>query len=127
MGPRGSTSFLFARQGTGTTAFGPTGSKRPKTKTLMGKRLYVGNLSYQSTADDVREAFEAGGKTVTDVFLMMDRETGRPRGFAFAEMASEADAQSAIEALEGSDLDGRTIRVNEARERQPRGGGGNRW
>ena len=56
--------------------------------------------------------------------MVMDRETGRPRGFAFAEMATEADAQSAIEALDGKSLDGRNLNVNEARERQPRSGGG---
>lgn len=90
----------------------------------MGKRLYVGNLSYDSTADSVRTAFEAGGRTVTDVFLMTDRETGRPRGFGFVEMGSDEEAQAAIRELDGAELDGRNITVNEARERQGTGGGG---
>ena len=92
----------------------------------MGTRLYVGNLSYDSTDDSVRAAFSEDGRSVTEVQIMTDRETGRPRGFGFVEMASDADAQAAIEALDGSNLDGRQIRVNEARERQPRGGGGHR-
>ena len=90
----------------------------------MGKRLYVGNLSYDSTDDSVRAAFSEDGRAVSDVQIMIDRDTGRPRGFGFVEMATDADAQAAIEALDGADLDGRSIRVNEARERAPRGGGG---
>jgi len=98
----------------------------------MGKRLYVGNLSYDSTDDSLRAAFSEDGRTVADVHIMTDRETGRPRGFGFVEMASDADAQAAIQALDGSMLDGRNIKVNEAQERKPRsggggGGGGNRW
>ena len=97
----------------------------------MGKRLYIGNLSYDSTEDSVRTAFSEGGRTVTEVHIMTDRDTGRPRGFGFVEMGSDDDAQAAISALDGSDLDGRNIKVNEARERQPRqsggGGGGDRW
>ena len=94
----------------------------------MGKRLYVGNLSYDSTEDSVRSAFSADGRSVTEVIIMMDRDTGRPRGFGFVEMGSDQDAQAAIQAMDGADLDGRTIKVNEARERQPRGGGGgDRW
>ena len=89
----------------------------------MGKRLYVGNLSYDSTEDSVRAAFSVAGN-VADVVIMMDRDTGRPRGFGFVEMGSDAEAQAAVEALDGADLDGRNIKVNEARERQPRGGGG---
>ena len=100
----------------------------------MGKRLYVGNLSYDSTDDSVRAAFSEDGRTVSDVHVMIDRETGRPRGFGFVEMGSEADAQSAIQALDGAMLDGRNLKVNEAQERKPRaggggggGGGGGRW
>lgn len=89
----------------------------------MGKRLYVGNLSYESTADSVRTAFEASGRKVTDVFLMVDRDTGRPRGFGFVEMGSDEEAQAAIEELDGFELDGRNLTVNEARERQGAGGG----
>lgn len=90
----------------------------------MGNRLYVGNLSYDSTEDSLREAFGADGRGVKDVHIMMDRETGRPRGFGFVEMNSRQDAEAAINALDGVDLDGRNIKVNEAKERQPRGGGG---
>ncbi len=90
----------------------------------MGKRLYVGNLSYDSNEDSIRAAFSEGGRTVTDVHIMTDRETGRPRGFGFVELSSEAEAQAAIEELDGKDLDGRSIRVNEARERTGGGGGG---
>ncbi len=90
----------------------------------MGKRLYVGNLSYDSTEDSIRAAFAEGGRNVTDVHVMTDRETGRPRGFAFVEFSTDAEALAAIEQLDGQALDGRNLRVNEARERQPRGGGG---
>ena len=77
-----------------------------------------------STGEDgLRAALTEGGRNVKDIHIVTDRETGRPRGFAFAEMANDADAQSAIEALDGTDLDGRTLKVNEARERQPRSGG----
>jgi len=92
----------------------------------MGTKLYVGNLSYNSTEASLRAAFEADGRQVREVALIMDRETGRPRGFAFVQMASEADAKAAIAALDGKDLDGRALRVNEAQERpsQGRSGGG---
>ena len=89
----------------------------------MGKRLYVGNLSYDSTEDSIREAFSASGN-VADVHVMTERETGRPRGFGFVEMATDAEAQAAIEAMDGADLDGRNIKVNEAKPREARGGGG---
>ena len=97
----------------------------------MGKRLYVGNLSYDITEESLRAAFSENG-TVADVHIMTDRDTGRPRGFGFVEMGSDAEAQAAITAWDGKDLEGRNITVNEARERQPRGGGGggrggNRW
>jgi cold-inducible RNA-binding protein len=90
----------------------------------MATKLYVGNLNYQTTEDSLREAFSAEGRQVTDVFVVTDRATGQPRGFAFVEMASDQDAQSAINALNGQQLDGRTLRVSEAREREPRGPGG---
>jgi len=90
----------------------------------MGTRLYIGNLSFNTTSDMLRAALEADGRTVKDLHLPTDRDTGRPRGFGFAEMASEQDARSAIEALNGRDLDGRTLNVNEARERTGGGGGG---
>ncbi|HEB51641.1 MAG TPA: RNA-binding protein [bacterium] len=86
----------------------------------MSTRLYVGNLSFNSTEDAITRAFEQDSRSVQSVSVVTDRETGRPRGFAFVEMATEADARAAIEALDGTELDGRTLRVNEARERQPR-------
>ena len=92
----------------------------------MGTKLYIGNISYQTTEDSLRAAFSADGRTVTDVFVVMDRETGQPRGFAFVTMGSDADAQSAINSLNGAQVDGRTLRVSEAREREERGGGGDR-
>jgi RNA recognition motif-containing protein len=90
----------------------------------MGKRLYVGNLSWETTQDGLSAAFSANGRTVSDCHIVSDRESGRPRGFAFVEMGSDADAQSAIQELNGTKLDGREIRVNEAEERKPRPGGG---
>jgi cold-inducible RNA-binding protein len=90
----------------------------------MGKRLYVGNLSYSATEADLRDAVASIGHDVTEVKLMMDRDTGRPRGFAFVEMATEEGARAAIEALNGRDLHGRTLNVSEARERTGGGGGG---
>jgi RNA recognition motif-containing protein len=88
----------------------------------MGKRIYCGNLSFQSSQDDVRALFEAHGE-VTDVHMVMDRESGRPRGFAFVEMATEAMAQAAIQALDGQAVGGRNLKVNEAQAREERSGG----
>src|SRR5688572_32665707 len=90
----------------------------------MGKRLYVGNLSYQTSSDMLRAAFEQDGGKVTDVHIVMDRETGRSRGFGFVEMASDNEAQTAVEAMSGAKVDGRALKVNEAREREGGGGGG---
>jgi len=87
----------------------------------MSKNLYVGNLSYTVTNEDLQAAFGQHG-TVTSAQVVMDRETGRPRGFGFVEMSDGGDA--AISALDGTDLKGRNISVNEARPRQDRGGGG---
>jgi len=97
----------------------------------MSKKLFVGSLSWGTTDNDLRAAFEAHGE-VTDAVVLKDRETGRSRGFGFVTFAAAEDADAAIEALNGADLDGRSINVNEARERPPRprgggGGGGNRW
>jgi RNA recognition motif-containing protein len=92
----------------------------------MGKRLYVGNLSYTATETDLRDAFAAIGHEVADAKIVLDRDTGRPRGFAFVEMATDAGAQEAIAQLNGKDLQGRTIAVSEARERTGGGGGGPR-
>src|SRR3954468_17033642 len=87
----------------------------------MAKNLYVGNMSFSTTEDQLREVFSQYG-TVTKVQLIMDRETGRPRGFAFVEMSDGGDA--AIAALNGTQLDGRALTVNEAKPREDRGGGG---
>ncbi len=90
----------------------------------MGTRLYVGNLSYNVTEPELREAFAEGGRNVVEVKVVMDRETGRPRGFAFVEMATAEDASAVIESLNGRTIQGRAIAVSEARERSPRGAGG---
>jgi RNA recognition motif-containing protein len=85
-------------------------------------KIYVGNLPFNATEQDVRALFEAHG-AVQSVALINDRDTGRPRGFGFVEMAS-ADAQRAIQTLNGKDMGGRPLRINEAQERQGGGGGG---
>ncbi len=87
-------------------------------------KLYVGNLTSETPEDSLRLAFSQDGRTVKEVNIISDRDTGRPRGFAFIEMGSDQDAQAAISALDGIEIDGRMIKVNEAKERQPRGGGG---
>ena len=89
----------------------------------MSKKLYVGNLPFSSTEEDLRELFGRHG-SVESVNVITDRETGRPRGFAFVEMEEASAAQDAISALDGSDLGGRNIKVNEAQDRQRGGGGG---
>jgi len=89
----------------------------------MGKRLYVGNLPYSIEEGQLRALFEQDGRKVTEVKIVTDRETGRPRGFAFVEMSTDDEAQAVIGSLHGTDVGGRTITVNEARERSPRGGG----
>lgn len=85
-------------------------------------KIYVGNLPFSATEQDIRALFEQHG-AVQSVALINDRETGRPRGFGFVEMSS-ADAQSAIQSLNGKDMGGRPLRINEAQERQGGGGGG---
>ena len=89
----------------------------------MGTRLYVGNLPFDTDESQLRALFEEAGRQVTEVKVIMDRDTGRPRGFAFVEMASQTDAQAAISALNGKELGGRALTVNEAREQAPRRGG----
>ena len=89
----------------------------------MGNRLYVGNLSYDATVDSLRAVFAEAGE-VTDVHVVMDRETGRSRGFGFVTMGSAAEAAKAIAEMNGALLDGRALKVNEAEERQSGGGGG---
>jgi RNA recognition motif-containing protein len=90
----------------------------------MGNRLYVGNLSFSITEDSLRAALEGAGGTCKDIHIVTDRETGRPRGFAFAEMSSEAEAQAVIQAMDGKELEGRNLTVNEAKPRAAGGGGG---
>src|SRR5450432_2307819 len=90
----------------------------------MGTRLYVGNLSYNVTEPELRDAFAEEGRNVVEVKVVMDRDTGRPRGFAFVEMGSDDEASAAISSLSGREIQGRAINVSEARERAPRGGGG---
>ena len=91
----------------------------------MNNKLFVGNLSFQTTENDLQDAFAAFG-TVTETNLMMDRMTNRPRGFGFVTMSTPEEAQSAIAGLHGRDLGGRSITVNVARPREerPAGGGG---
>ena len=88
----------------------------------MGNKLYVGNLAYAVRDEDLNQAFGQFG-TVTSAKVMMDRDTGRSKGFGFVEMGSDAEAQSAIEGMNGQSLSGRAIVVNEARPREDRPGG----
>jgi len=101
-------------------AFAPCAKK---VRIDMSSRLYVGNLSFNATSESIREAFGQHG-TVTDVHVVMDRETGRSRGFAFVTMGNDNEASAAIAAMNGAMLDGRALRVNEAEERAKRPGGG---
>ena len=89
----------------------------------MNTKLFVGNLSFNTTENDLQDAFAAHG-AVTEANLMTDRATGRPRGFAFVTMSSHEEAQKAIEAMNGATLDGRNLTVNEARPKEERAGGG---
>ena len=89
----------------------------------MGKRLYVGNLSYSVSSSDLEQLFAAHG-SVTSAQVIEDRETGRSKGFGFVEMGTDDEAAAAISGLNGTEHDGRTLNVNEAKPREPRGGGG---
>ena len=106
---------------------------------MSSAKLYVGNLSYDTSETSIRTAFEAHGE-VSTVNLITDRDSGRPKGFGFVEMVSAEDAQKAITALDGTQMDGRALKVNVAKPQEPRaprsgggyggggyGGGGNRW
>ncbi|MEM9080225.1 MAG: RNA-binding protein [Verrucomicrobiota bacterium] len=84
-------------------------------------KMYIGNLSYDTTDEDLRKVFSEYGE-INDLHIPMDRETGRPRGFAFVTMDSKGAMVNAIKGLDGTELDGRTLRVNEARPREDRGG-----
>ena len=92
-------------------------------KEQMSAKLFVGNLSFNITENDLQDAFAAFG-TVTEANLMMDRSTNRPRGFAFVTMSTPEEAQKALEAMNGRELDGRALTVNVARPREQRSGGG---
>ena len=85
--------------------------------------IYVGNLSFDATDDDLRSAFEAHGQ-VSSANVIMDREAGRSRGFGFVEMSNDEEARKAIAAINETEIAGRSVKVNEARPRQDRGGGG---
>src|ERR1044071_7071090 len=89
----------------------------------MNNKLFVGNLSFNTTENDLQDAFAAYG-TVTEANLMMDRVSGRPRGFGFVTMSTPEEAQKAIDALNGTSIDGRALTVNIARPREERSGGG---
>ncbi len=89
----------------------------------MNAKLFVGNLSFNTTENDLQDAFAAHG-VVTEANLMTDRATGRPRGFAFVTMSTPEEAEKAISAMNGATLDGRNLTVNEARPREERAGGG---
>ena len=91
----------------------------------MGKKLYVGNLSYDVDGAQLEELFAAHG-TVVSANVISDRYTGQSKGFGFVEMSSDEEAQAAMSALDGQEFSGRTLRVNEARPRENRGGGGGR-
>jgi RNA recognition motif-containing protein len=86
-------------------------------------KLFVGNLSFNTSENDLREAFAAHG-TVAEINLMMDRDTGRPRGFGFITMSTPEEAQKAIDAMNGKSIDGRALTVNVAKPREERSGGG---
>jgi RNA recognition motif-containing protein len=94
-------------------------------ESFMGKKLYVGNLAYGITDSDLQRLFEAHG-TVQSAQVIMDRDTGRSKGFGFVEMGSDAEAQAAINALNGAQVEGRNLTVNEARPKPDGGAGGGR-
>jgi RNA recognition motif-containing protein len=91
----------------------------------MAKKLFVGGLAWATTDDGLRQAFERFG-SVSEAKVIMDRETGRSRGFGFVSFADDAQGNAAMQEMDGAQLDGRTIKVNEAQERAPRPGGGGR-
>lgn len=89
-------------------------------------KIYVGNMPYAVTSDELSELFAEHGQ-VAEANVIMDRETGRSKGFGFVDMPNDAEAKDAINALNSTQLSGRTLRVSEARPRPDRGGGGDRW
>ncbi len=89
----------------------------------MGKRLYIGNLTYNTTSSDLQRIFSPFG-TIVSAEVIQDRESGRSKGFGFVEMGTDEEAQAAIQGVNGQDHDGRPLTVNEARPKEERGGGG---
>jgi len=111
--------------GTAASAAEAMSATREESEKTMGTRLYVGNLPFDVDEAQLRGLFEKDGRQVSEVKIIMDRDTGRPRGFAFVEMGSQADASGAIAALNGTEVGGRALTVNEARDSgSSRGGGG---
>ena len=92
----------------------------------MSTKLYVGNLSFNTTESTLRTLFEGDGRRVDEVAIVMDRDTGRPRGFAFVQMGSPEDSRTAIEALNGQEIEGRTLTVSEAKPKTAGVGSGPR-
>jgi RNA recognition motif-containing protein len=92
----------------------------------MANKLYIGNLSYNTTEEDLRELFSSYG-TINSLNIISDRDTGRPKGFGFIEMSTAEEAKAAIDGLNAREVDGRQIKVNEANDRPPRQSGGGRW
>ena len=89
----------------------------------MGNKIFVGGLNWDATEDDIREAFGASG-TITEAVVVQDRDTGRSRGFGFVTYSSDEEANAAVEKFDGEEFMGRKLTVNEARQREDRGGGG---
>lgn len=92
----------------------------------MGNRLFIGNISFNTTEEALRDIFSQDGRTVTDAKVITDRETGRSRGFAFVSFGTDEEANSAIASWDGQELDGRVLRVNEAESKPPRASSGPR-
>lgn len=92
----------------------------------MGRKLYVGNLPYSANQQTLQDTFGAFG-TVDSVNVIMDRQTGQSKGFGFVEMSSDAEAQKAIQEVNGTSIDGREVKVNEAKPQEKKSGGSNRW
>src|SRR5580698_6356101 len=99
------------------------GSSYRTSQNMSNSKLFVGNLSFNTTENDLQDTFAAHG-TVSEVNLMMDRDSGRPRGFGFVTMSTPEEAQTAIDALNGKSIDGRALTVNVAKPREERTGGG---
>jgi cold-inducible RNA-binding protein len=97
-----------------------------KVKKIMTTKLYVGNLAFETSSNDLQTLFSQAG-TVESVSVIEDRETGRSRGFGFVEMSTKEEGAAAVEQFNGKDLGGRTLKVNDAKPRENRNGGGSRY